>query len=292
MSTGLDGVAYVLAKDNAGNIYIGGIQTGFVTKWDGSALTNLACPKAVWALKSTPSGKLYAGAYSSTSDYIYEYNGAAWTALGTVTGGAGANTYIYTVDIDADGLVWIGGDFTTVGDLTVRGLVCWNGYSFVHPDIQLPANTIVYTVKCNGNDIYLGFDTETADSTFFSEQNTVTNPGTARVYPVISIKRTGGTSAQLRYLKNETTGATLFFDYDLQDGETVYVDLREGVRSVVSSYYGDIWRAVLRGSNFADFYLLPGSNTISILCYTTGSPQMTSYIQYKTRHESIDGAAV
>lgn len=289
MATGLDGVAYVLTKDNAGNIYIGGTQTGYVSKWDGSAFTNLALPKICWALKSTPSGKLYAGVYSATADNIYEYNGQAWTALGAVDAGTGGASYIYSIDIDADGMVWIGGDFTTAGDLTVQGLVCWNGYSFVHPGVQLPASSVVYKVLCNGNNVYIGYDQP--GTVYYSTPTNVTNNGTARNYPVIKITRSGGTSSQLRNITNETTGAALYFDYNLQDGETVYIDLREGRRAVTSSYYGDIWRAVLRGSNFGDFYLIPGVNSIDVFCYNVGSPTLNAYILHQGRHESIDGAA-
>jgi len=72
----------------------------------------------------------------------------------------------------------------------------------------------------------------------------------------------------------------------------VTIDLREGRRAVISSHYGDIWRAVLRGSNFGDFYLLPGSNNINTFIYTVGSPTITAYVRHTNRHESIDGAAV
>lgn len=291
MDAGLNAVAYVVDTDNAGNIYVGGTQTGYVSKWDGTSWTSLGAPATCWALKVAPNGTIYAG--MSGGGYITTWNGQSWSSLG---GGGGAFSFVYGLDIDADGILWVGGDFTTVGGLTVRGLACWNGYSWTHPDIQLPANSIVYTVRCNGNDIYLGYDT--SGTTYFSKQNYyITNNGTARNYPVIAITRSGGTTASLRYIRNETTGATLYFNYSLQDGETLYIDFRETKRSIVSSFYGDVWRAMLRGSQFTDFFLIPstgatGSNLISVFSYTTGAPTMTCNISNITRHESIDGAAV
>ena len=284
MSTGIDSIAYSLDKDTAGNIYIAGTQTGRVTKWDGSAFTSLAAPAIAWVVKVDKRGNVYAG--MTGSEYIKMWNGQSWQSM---AGGFTTGSYVYALDIDADDNLWVGGDFSVVSGLAVNGLACWNGYSWMHPDIYLPASSVVYSIVCRGNDVYLGWDT--SGTAYYSYANTVSNGGTARVYPVITINRSGGTSARVMYIRNETTGATLRFDYALQDGETLMLDLSEGRRSVISSYYGDVYRAMVRGSDFSEFYLLPGSNTISVLVYPVGSPTIYSYVTYKERHESIDGVA-
>lgn len=284
MATGISGVAYALDKDTAGNIYIAGTQTGYVTKWDGAAFTSLAAPSVAWAVKVDQRGNVYAG--MAGSEYIKMWNGQSWQSL---AGGVTTGSFVYAIDIDADGVVWLGGDFTAAGGLTFNGLACWNGYSWLHPDIYLPGTASVYSIVCRGRDIYIGWNT--AGTAYFADYQEVSNTSTARVYPLITINRSGGTTAKLMYLRNETTGATLRFDYDLQDGETVAINFAEGQRSITSSYYGDIYRAILRGSDFADFYLLPGSNYLSALVYTTGSPTMTGRVNWRDRYETIDGTA-
>jgi len=284
MATGVDSTAYALAKDTAGNIYLGGAHTGNVSKWNGTSWTSLAAPADCYGLAVAPNGYVYAA--MNGDEYVKYWNGQSWVSMG---GGFTTATICNNLDIDENGLVWVGGDFSAVGGFTdLRGLACWNGYSWVRPDIQLPAATVVQAVKCVGSDIYLGFDTATAST--HSSTTTVTNPGTARVYPVIKIQHSGVAAVNdfLAYIKNETTGATLWFDYNLQSDEVLYLDFRENQRSFTSAYYGNIWRGILRGSQFSDFYLLPGANDISVFADT---PVADLMISYAARYESIDGTA-
>jgi hypothetical protein len=283
MSSGISATAYCLDQDGAGNIIIGGTQTGYVTKWDGSAFTSLSAPAACWALKVHPNGTIYAGL--NGDELITQYNGKSWVSMaGGITGSA-----VYSIDVDQDGLVWVGGDFTAAGGLSVNGLVCWNGYNFVHPDVTLPGTATCWDVKCVNNDLYLGFNT--SGTAYFSYQNYyVTNNGTARAYPKITINTSGGTILP-KYLKNESTGATIWMDGKIFDGETLTLDFSEGVRGVYSSFYGNKLTSVLRGSAFTDFYLLPGNNIISLYITQPGSPTVTEIIQWQERHESIDGTA-
>jgi hypothetical protein len=99
LDAGLNAVAYVVDTDNAGNIYVGGTQTGYVSKWDGTSWTSLGAPATCWALKVAPNGTIYAG--MSGGGYITTWNGQSWSSLG---GGGGAFSFIYGLDIDADGM--------------------------------------------------------------------------------------------------------------------------------------------------------------------------------------------
>ena len=105
------------------------------------------------------------------------------------------------------------------------------------------------------------------------------------------IKRSGGTSATLQYIKNETTGATLYLNHALLDGETLTLDFTEGKRTITSSMFGSILHAVLRGSDFGDFYLAPGENNISVFVNEVGSPTVTAYMIWRNTHWSADGIA-
>ena len=287
MATGVDSTVYAMTKDEAGNIYVGGLLTGNLQKWDGTAWTSLAAPDNVYALTAAPNGYIYAGMHED----VQYWNGQSWNSM---SANIGTGEYVYSLDMDADGLLWVGGSFVTAGGLTVNGLACWNGYAWVHPDIKLPAGADVYAVTCNGNDIYLGYDI--SGTTYYSTQNIVYTYGTASNYPAIKINLSGGTSASIRYIKNEITGATIYCNYDLLAGETIYLDFSEQSRSVTSSFYGPVWRAILRGSQFSEFFLTTGFgswayNTISVFVYSIAGT-VTSYLKTNPRHESIDGPAV
>src|SRR3990172_3348503 len=106
-----------------------------------------------------------------------------------------------------------------------------------------------------------------------------------------SITRSGGTSAVVEWLRNETTGKRLYLNYALQSGETLTIDLTPGARQITSSYRGAVWEAALRNSDLGDFYLLPGDNDISAFVNQAGSPTMTAFMKFPIAHESADGVA-
>ena len=95
----------------------------------------------------------------------------------------------------------------------------------------------------------------------------------------------------VKWLKNETTGATLYLNYALLDGEKLTIDMRPGERQVISNYYGNTLRAVLRNSDLGQFFLLPGNNNISCLVTVAGSPTAEAYLLWQSVHWSVDGVA-
>jgi phage-related protein len=141
---------------------------------------------------------------------------------------------------------------------------------------------------CSGSDIYVGYFLSGTITT--AKKNTITNNGSANAYPKFIFKRSGGTSAVVEYIKNETTGATLWLNYSLLDGEELIIDLTPGGRSVTSSFFGDVWRALLRNSDFADFYLLPGANDVSVFINNNGAT-LTAYALWRDEYLSADGVA-
>jgi hypothetical protein len=215
---------------------------------------------------------------------IARWNGSSWEALG-----AGVNSDVYSLAVAPNGDVYAGGTFTSAGDVTLGDRVAvWNGSTWNHLDVDLPGSPEVQTLLIDDIGIYLGFSTTGTATTSYT--NTVTNNGTASAYPIITVKRSGGTSAIVEWIKNETTGKRILVNYSLQDGETLTIDLRPGRREVTSSYYGDVWRAILRGSDFADFSLLPGSNLITVLVANTGAT-VTPTMRWRPTYWSTDGVA-
>ena len=191
---------------------------------------------------------------------------------------------------DNKGIGYIGGDFTSAGGLALADrIVGWNGSTWFHLPANLPSTQLVMALLTIGDDLYIGSQASGTATT--AEITVVTNPGTARAYPVITIKRSGGTSATVEWLRNETTGKTLYLNYALQSGETLTIDLTPGRRQIISSYRGAVWEAALRNSDLGDFYLLPGDNDISVFVNQAGSPSMTAFMKFPIAHESVDGVA-
>lgn len=125
-------------------------------------------------------------------------------------------------------------------------------------------------------------------------QAAISYSGTERAYPVFTIKRSGGTSATLRYFTNVTTGASLFFEYALQDGETLVIDLRRDVLLMESSIRGNVWNEMLPDSDEGQFYLTPGNgsgaqtNTILTWMENVGTPTITAFIRWRDAFVSED----
>jgi uncharacterized membrane protein len=90
MGAGVDGIAVdALAVASDGTLYAA--TAYFITKWDGSAWTDLGTEimDRVVALAVASDGTLYAGGFFTTAAdevsayYIAKWNGSAWSPLGT-----------------------------------------------------------------------------------------------------------------------------------------------------------------------------------------------------------------
>jgi hypothetical protein len=205
---------------------------------------------------------------------------SAWAPLGDGIGAGLGSEEVYSLAVAPNGDIYVGGLFTKAGDLLVADRVArWNGYAWTHLDVNLPGTPTVYTIVARpSGDIYLGFDTE--GNAEVAGINTITNAGSATAYPIIEIKRTGGTSATLQSLINETTGDELLFNLPILDGETITIRLEARKKEVISSYRGNVQRYLLRASDLDTFGLLPGANTISAFIAQAGSPTITVTLRW------------
>ena len=59
------------------------------------------------------------------ANYIAQWNGSSWTALGS-----GMNSYVDALAVDGSGNLYAGGQFSTAGGVTVKGIAQWNGSSW------------------------------------------------------------------------------------------------------------------------------------------------------------------
>ncbi|MBI2934667.1 MAG: phage tail family protein [Chloroflexi bacterium] len=288
---------YGLTVDSNDDLYIAGLAGAAadrIMKWNGSTWGALGSGASgtCYKLAIGPDGYLYVAAGTATvggvtnAVGIAKWNGTAWTALSTGVGGGAA----YTVRF-IDGLLHVGGAFTQAGGITLADrYAIWNGSAWLHADVDLPGSASVWAIASpNDKDVYLGYDT--AGTASGSALTTITNSGSTVAYPKLIIKRTGGTSGTLEYLKNETTGKTIWFNYALLDGETLTIDFTPGNKTMTSSIFGNvIGRALLPGSDFSTWALQPGSNSVSLFVADAGTPSIVATMEWIDLYWSPDGA--
>lgn len=307
VGTGGTGTVADIAVDSEDNYYIGGTFTNwaadadadYIAWWNGTvwaAVTGSAFNSDVYALEITDDDVLYIGgdftdgAGISEADYIVEYDGNAFSALGT-----GFNNKCYRIRRGPDGMIYTCGMFTTAGGIDIVNQAAkWNGASWAHLDVDLPGSPTVRSMDVghpdpvldNNYSVYLGHSTSGAGT--FAGAVIIPNNGNTGAYPRIVVKRTGGTSATLEEIRNETLGLELLFDYDLQDGETLTIDLDPTKQSVVSSFFGPRLDALLPNSDFGQWRLQPGDNTVTCFVDIVNAPAIEAYVVWADPYSSLD----
>jgi hypothetical protein len=303
LSTGMNTFVFALAIAPDGSLFAGGAFTtagggaaNYIAKWNSTAWSALGSGMndQVTSLAIYQDGTVYAGgdfttAGGAAANYVARWNGTAWSALGS-----GANDRVDSLAVGQDGLLLAGGSFTSIGGLSLAShIAAWNGVSWAHMNIAglpivyeiLPSKYMDPEVN-NIYDIFVGYETTTTG--YYAGLVTATNNGTAPVYPKIIVGRSGGTSATLETIRNETTGKELLFNYSLLDGETLTIDLTPTQRSIVSNFFGPRPDAVLPNCDFGTFTLRPGDNDISAFVNVTGAPTITAYMSWIDAYKSQD----
>ena len=262
-----------LAFSQNGMLYLGGTFTAV----DGVTAKNVAMynpatdtwsaldvglNNSVYALIVDPSGLVYAGGIftangdaSTAMERMAQWNGVQWQAMGD-----GLSDDVRALAIDSVGLLAVG-DFTASGtrDLPSQSAY-WHdnlwldsgmGYASAHMDDGIWALYSASSVTYAG-----GFFTGTWVG---AGTTSVTNAGTARAYPVITLTGPGA----LYYVINWTTNQWLYFDLTLLQGEILTIDLRPGIKTITSSFRGNCLPFLVSG-NLIDWHLAPGANDIGV----------------------------
>jgi hypothetical protein len=292
-----------IAEGADGAIYVGGSFTDaggvaaadYIAKWNGTAWSSVGVFNGTVYALAAFGGSIYAVGNFTAIDGVSimraaVYNGSGWLPLGT-----GLNAAGHSVVVTASGLVYVGGGFTSAGGITVADRVAvWNGTSWAALPIDLPGTPYVYALLADGDDIYLGFDTE-GSATIYGLNATVpgyiVNSGTAPCYPVITIACTVAT-ATLQEVANATTNQTLRFNKTMQPGETITIDCRPGREDVRSNFPSPNGSQVALGqpSDLGNFCLLPGNNKVT--CYAPGTgATVTTRLRWRIKHEGVEGGA-
>lgn len=293
----------IYAIVNAGNgkdLYLGGafvhsLSGGAVCKFTISTnhFSALDRPPAadVNALAVAASGLLYAGGTftllaggAGSASKLAVWNGKAWFQVGD-----GADDIVYSLSIDKDDNLLIGGRFANFGSLAAKHVGMWNGTVFTNLDIidnknSLATATYVAAIlSAKNSDIYIGvFDWSSFSLSPYI--NTVNNSGTAETFPVVYISGPG----ILRYLENQTSKKKVYLNLQVNSGEEMFIDFSK--KAIVSSLFGTVNYKALPGSDFGDFTLLPGSNKVAVLMTDDTGAQAT--ITFVPSHWSVDAVVI
>jgi hypothetical protein len=315
LSTGLNSVVRTIEEASDGTVYVGGLFTNaggdadadYLAQYNGTVFSNVgggafAGGTQILALLIDQDGEtLYIGGTFTNADGIADADGIVkWTsqAFEAVGGGVSLTAgtgVVNSLALAPSGLILVGGDFDGAGELvTLSGLVIWNGSSWINTDVALPAPTQVLwstfgqsdPVVTDIYDIWIGFSN--TGSATFDGTITVANDGTQDAYPTITISRSGGTSASVISIRNESLGLEILFNYSLLDGETLTIDLSPTNKSVTSSIFGLRLDAVLPNSDFGIWRLRPGDNLISCFVDVAGGSTIVGTIVHSDQYWSMD----
>ena len=288
-----------IAIDSQDNIIVGGAFSDFagdadadyLARWDGTTWADLGSGTQtgnVEGIVFSQDDTLYlCGDFTNQGgdtdcDYICSWNGRQFAPM---IGGSTPAAASYDVKVAPDGRIFIagwGGGGSQIGS--------WNGSAWEIWDTDANATDIAIgpadPAIANNYDIWIGDDASASYE--IAGTATITNSGTAARHPVFKVSRSGGTSATLYTLINETTGKKLMFDYSMLDGETLTVDMRPGQRSIVSSFFGPRPDAILANSDFGSWALQPGSNQITCFVDVAGAPTITAWLEWKDAYRGMD----
>jgi len=295
-----------------GDIYVGGAFADIggdatmdgVAYYDVSAAAWVAMDGGVqgdcYALAFAPDGTLYlggvfvtVGSAATTVNYIARWNGASYEGLDS-----GMNNSVYYLSISSDGTVYASGNFTEVGSkplITASSAAAWNGWSWVHIDIDFPTVPLALPVVRVDYRDYVFVGTSGVGTARHSGQTVVANLGSALAYPNIEIKNFG----VIELIGNETTGHGIWSDLLLFDGEILTIDLDPGDKTVTSSWRGNMLGEIMPRSDLGTFKLesypranhgaVNGGNLVSVFI-TDGIPvEITDANNELSEWEAITG---
>jgi hypothetical protein len=210
-----------------------------------------------------PNGELYVGGehlHAGVVDapYIAKWNGTDWSALGL-----GMDDAVTALGIAPNGDLYAAGNFIVAGGFSapMRWALWANGIWL--PGWTGAVNGQVWSFIIESTHIILAGDFSTCS---VPGHILIDNIGTARSYPILTITGPGC----LRYLINYTTNQVVYFYITLVASEVLTIDLSPGIKTVTSSFRGNMISGVL-GGVLTNWYLAPGNNYVGAYVDNAGA---------------------
>lgn len=306
------GIVYSAAVDKNGNLYLVGdfatanglTANGFAVysvragTWSKALLQfGLGASEHPEAVAVAPNGLIWVGGYftqvtgasgtiASVNLVVYDPNESSLAIVRSFPSGTGPNLLVHALYFDSGGLLWLGGQFSSVAGLASTAAVAtFNNSSFAPAEISIGigAEGVKAFLEARDKRFFVGY-TEIASATSIAV-NTVVNNGSATAG--ISLVITG--PGVFWRIVNLTTGKTIYFNLTLLAGEvaTLTVDTLTSL-TFTSSFRGNLLNTILGGSAPTDFGLAPGSNQIMFYMTGTSGASAVTLVWQNTYH-SIDG---
>jgi len=313
LSTGLNGTVRTLKFAPDGRLLIGGMFTNadgtngdYICWWNGSAFksfTDLGATEInsyVWSIDINPNGTIIIGGNftnaggDSNADYVAAWRGNNWGSLMA----GGVNGFVNEVYCADNGDIYLCGRFTQAGGLTLPDRVVKSVQgAYQQLDIDLPQDAVSITAVCEASDgsLYLGggFSTTISGENAISSNTAIdlnVLSGSANTYPRMIVVGPG----KLYSITNYSTGAQVAFnDLTLLPGERLDLNFDPLNLKFTSSWAGrgSVLRYVNAGSDYGNFYLKPGSNSISLFMDKSTTTSATkAWMAWKPKFWGIDGA--
>lgn len=262
-----------------------------VKKYNGSTWSTIgAADNTTERLAYGPDGTLYAGGSFTTIGgvsvgKVAKYNGTAWTGLGTGVDSSSGSEFVTALQVLPDGAVLVGGFFDIAGGITtVDGIARWNGSAWVYLDVDIAWSSVSALAMKRDGTLAMGGQGATSTGVA-AATTTVTNTGTARAYPTLTIKGPTSGTSRIYQITNPTTGRNVFLNYTINAGETATFVFQPDALSFTSDFQGNLAGTILAGSNEADFFLQPGANTIS---FFAADSTVTATLRWHPSFASLD----
>ena len=160
----------------------------------------------------------------------------------------------------------------------------------------MPGSAGVYSIfKASDGSLYLGggFSTTASGENAISSNTAIdinVSSGSANTYPFISVTGPG----KLYSITNYSTGAQIAFnDLTLQKGEWIGLNFDPVNLKFMGGWAGrgNLLRYINPGSDYGNFYLKPGVNSISVFMdKATTTADTNAWITWKPKFWGIDGA--
>lgn len=224
----------------------GGITTGGLARWNGSAWSAVGgtFSGTVLALTVYNNQLIIGGQFGTSIPNIVLYNGTSFSGLGA----GGANGAVRALTVGSDGLLYVGGDFTSVLGVAADRIARWNGSSW--SAVRGGLNAPVHALATYRNEIHAG-------GTFGKARNAqATAPGWARYtvdgIPWIARQPSGSFSCSNDQINLTMRVPSGYFPLTAQwrhNGVPFSTGLRPWGSNVTLAYYGGLRIENARGAD-------------------------------------------